>query len=110
MAMRIRRGDEVMVITGKDRGKRGRVQDVDPGRSSVVVAGVNIAKRHTKPNPQRQVKGGITDQPMPMDIAKVMVICPHCEKPTRIAHRVDEDVKERVCKKCGETIVTQEKE
>ena len=103
--MRVRKGDEVMVIVGKDRGKRGRVQEVRPAAGQLVVAGVNVARRHTKPNPNKQIKGGIVDHPMPLAVAKVMVVCPHCGKPTRVAHRVTEDDRERVCKRCGETIV-----
>jgi large subunit ribosomal protein L24 len=107
--LKIRKGDEVMVIAGKDRGKRGRVQEVDRGGYKVIVAGVNVAKRHTKPNPSKNAKGGIIEQPMPMALGKVMVVCPHCGKPTRVAHRRDEDTKERICKRCGESIVVEEK-
>ena len=106
--MRLRKGDEVMVIAGKDRGKRGRVQEVRPADRTVIVAGVNIAKHHTKPNPAKNQKGGIIEQPMPLGLGKVMVICPHCGKPTRVGNRIDEDSKERVCKQCGEAIVVQE--
>jgi large subunit ribosomal protein L24 len=108
-SLKIRKGDEVQVIAGKDRGKRGRVQEVLPGDLTVIVAGINVAKRHTKPNPSKNNKGGIIDQPMPMALGKVMVICPHCGKPTRVAHRTDEDTKERICKRCGEPIVVEEK-
>jgi len=107
--LKIRKGDEVMVIGGKDRGKRGRVQEVRRGDMSVIVAGVNVAKRHTKPNPSKNSKGGIIDQPMPLSLGKVMVVCPHCGKPTRVAHRSDADTKERICKRCGEPIVVEEK-
>ena len=107
--LRIRKGDEVVVIAGRDRGKRGKVQEVDGTSGKVVVAGVNIVKRHTKPNPSKNNKGGIIDQPMPLALGKVMVICPHCGKPTRVGRRVDEDSKERVCKQCGEAIVVEEK-
>ena len=82
--MRLRKGDEVMVITGKDRGKRGRVQEVRPRDQTVIVAGVNIAKHHTKANPTKNQKGGIIEQPMPLGLGKVMVVCPHCGKPTRV--------------------------
>jgi large subunit ribosomal protein L24 len=108
-SLKIRKGDEVMVIAGKDRGKRGRVQEVSPGTQTVIVAGVNVAKRHTKPNPAKNSKGGIIDQPMPLSLGKVMVVCPHCGKPTRVAQRRNEDTKERVCKRCGEAIVVEEK-
>ena len=108
-ALKIRKGDEIQVIAGKDRGKRGRVQEVDPNAGTVVVAGVNMSKRHTKPNPSKNNKGGIIDQPRPLALGKVMVVCPHCGKPTRVAHRIDEETKERVCKRCGETIVVEDK-
>jgi len=107
--LKIRKGDEVMVIAGKDRGKKGRVQEVRPDSRTVVVAGVNIAKRHRKPNPSKNEKGGITDEPRPLALGKVMVVCPHCGKPTRVGHRIEEDQKERICKKCGETIVVEDK-
>jgi large subunit ribosomal protein L24 len=103
-ALRIRKGDEVEVIAGKDRGKRGTVQEVHPQQRRITVAGVNIAKRHRKPNPQRNVKGGIIEEPASLDVAKVMIVCPHCGKPTRIGHRTEGDEKERFCKKCGEEI------
>ncbi len=106
--MRLRKGDEIMVIAGKDRGKRGRVQEVRPRDLTVIVAGVNIAKRHTKANPAKNQKGGIIEQPMPLGLGKVMVICPHCGKPTRVAHRPGEDSTERICKRCGEAIVVEE--
>jgi len=107
--LKVRKGDEVMVIAGKDRGKRGKVQEVRPSEGTVVVAGLNIAKRHRKPNPSKNDKGGIIEQPMPLAAGKVMVVCPHCGKPTRVGHRADEDTKERVCKRCGEPIVVEEK-
>ncbi len=87
---------------------RGRVQEVRPRDLTVIVAGLNIAKHHTKANPAKNQKGGIIEQPMPLGLGKVMVICPHCGKPTRVAHRSDEETKERVCKRCGEAIVVEE--
>ncbi len=108
--LRIRKGDEVVVIAGRDRGKRGKVQEVDRLSSTVIVAGVNIGKRHTKPNPSKNQKGGIIDQPMALSLGKVMVICPHCGEATRVSHRIEEDTKERICKRCGESIVVEEKE
>ena len=107
--LKIRKGDEVVVITGKDKGKRGRVQEVDRSGQTVIVAGLNIAKRHTKPNPSKNTKGGIIEEPKPLALGKVMVICPHCGKPTRVARRIEEDQKERICKRCGEPIVVEEK-
>src|SRR5919204_2506985 len=103
--LEIRKGDDVLVIAGKDRGKQGRVSEVRPREKRVVVEGVNIAKRHRKGNPAKREQAGIIDLALPMDVAKVMVVCPHCDKPTRIAHRIEGDVKERVCKHCGEAII-----
>ncbi|MDP9252895.1 MAG: 50S ribosomal protein L24 [Chloroflexota bacterium] len=108
--LRIRKGDEVVVIAGRDRGKRGKVQEVDGTSGKVIVAGVNVVKRHTKPNPSKNQKGGIIEQPMGLSLGKVMVICPHCGEATRVAHRIDGDSKERICKRCGESIVVEEKE
>ena len=108
--LRIRKGDEVVVIAGRDRGKRGKVQEVDGATRKVIVAGVNLGKRHTKPNPSKNQKGGIIEQPMALALGKVMVICPHCGEATRVAHRMEEDTKERICKRCGESIVVEEKE
>src|ERR1700687_4878728 len=99
--LRIRKGDEVVVIAGRDRGKRGKVQEVDGTSGKVIVAGVNLGKRPTKPNQ--------TQQPRGLSLGKVMVICPHCGEATRVAHRIDEDTKERICKRCGESIVVEEK-
>ena len=108
--LRIRKGDEVVVIAGRDRGTRGKVPEVDGTSGKVIVAGVNVGKRHTKPNPSKNQKGGIIDQPMGLAMGKVMVICPHCSEATRVGHRMDEDTKERICKRCGEPIVVEEKE
>ena len=71
-AIRLRKGDEVVVIAGKDRGKRGRIQEVRRSDRTVVVAGVNIAKRHTKPNPAKNQKGGIVEQPRPLGLGRVV--------------------------------------
>lgn len=108
--LRIRKGDEVVVIAGRDRGKRGKVQEVDGASGRVIVAGVNIGKRHTKPNPSKNQKGGIVDQPMGLALGKVMVICPHCGEATRVAHRMNENTKERICKRCGEPVAVEETE
>ena len=111
--IRLRKGDEVMVITGKDRGKRGRVQEVRPGARTVIVAGVNIAKRHTKPRQRsgqsdrvpRIQQGGILDLAQPLAISNVMLVCPRCETPTRVGHVALENGKRvRVCRHCGEQL------
>ena len=131
----IRRGDTVVVLTGKDAGKRGTVERIVTNQqgakksrtkygsawaamaplsnAAVVVEGINIAKRHTKPRQSsntndrtpRVTQGGILDLAQPLPIGKVMVVCGHCDKPTRIAHRtLDNGRRVRVCKHCGEQL------
>lgn len=104
--MNVRRGDTVLVLAGKDRGKRGtveRVQKIKRGYG-VVVPGVNMAKRHQRPrNPTQQA--GIIDLPVPIHISNVQVVCPRCNKPTRVGHQELEGGRRvRVCKQCGEQI------
>jgi large subunit ribosomal protein L24 len=97
----IRKNDNVLVIAGRDRGKRGRVLSVVPGKSAVIVEGVNMIKRHTKANPQKNVKGGIVERETSMNIAKVQVVCSSCGAATRIGHQLLEDGRKvRVCRKC----------
>jgi len=105
--MKIKKGDEVIVLGGKDRYDRGKVQEVQPGNGTVTVLGVNTAKRHTKANPNKNVKGGIVEQLVPLSVGKVMLVCPHCNKPSRIGYRIENDVKERFCKNCGQGLVTE---
>ena len=132
----IRKGDTVVVLAGKDAGKRGTVEQVirreaspsssrsvfrrgsSAGGVSVVVEGLNIAKRHTKPRPKsgrterqpRIQQGGILDVPQPILASKVMVICPHCSQPTRIKHGLSGEGRSiRVCANCGEPVSREEK-
>ena len=97
----IKKNDNVLVIAGRDRGKRGRVLSVVPGKRAVIVEGVNMIKRHTKANPQKNVKGGIVERETSMNIAKVQVVCSSCGAATRIGHQLLEDGRKvRVCRKC----------
>jgi large subunit ribosomal protein L24 len=100
----IRKGDNVEVISGKDKGKRGIVERILPEQQRVAVRGVNLLKRHTKSGVKGNIQGGIVDFDGPVSYSNVMLVCNRCEKPTRIAHGVD-DLGRRVivCKKCGET-------
>jgi large subunit ribosomal protein L24 len=128
----IRKGDTVVVLAGKDAGKRGTVERVirlDPsptplrsgyrrtslkGGVSVVVAGLNIARKHTKPRQRTQGgpgsmptvdPGGVLDRAMPLPVSRVMVVCNHCDRPTRIGHRtLDNGTRVRVCRHCGEPL------
>ncbi len=99
--LRIRRNDEVLVTTGKDRGKRGRVLKVLGDRGRVVVEGVNFIKRHTKPNPGRNIKGGVVTREASIHVSNVQVICPECGARTRIGHKdLADGRKVRICRKC----------
>ena len=101
MAMSIRKNDQVIVRAGKDRGKKGRVLSVVPSTNRVVVEGVNLIKRHTKPNPQRNVKGGLVEREAGLHASNVQVVCPECGKPTRLGSRVLGDGRKvRICRKC----------
>ena len=101
LATPIRKNDNVVVTTGKDRGKRGRVMRVDPDKNRVIVEGVNLIKRHTKPNPQRNVKGGVVEREAGLHASNVQLVCPECGKPTRIGKRILGDGRKvRICRKC----------
>ena len=100
LATPIKKNDTVTVMRGKDRGKQGRVLKVLPEKNRVIVEGVNFIKRHTKPNPQRNIKGGIVEREGAVHASNVQLVCPECGKMTRIGHRVDNDRKVRICRKC----------
>ena len=103
LATPIRKNDSVLVITGKDRGKRGRVLKVvpgDKGKVRLIVEGVNMIKRHTKPNPGKGIKGGIIEREASLHVSNVQLVCPECGKMTRIGHRIQGDRKVRICRKC----------
>lgn len=100
----VRKGDTVLVTTGKDKGKKGKVINVNPDKSRVTVDGVNIIKRHTKPT-QKMPQGGIMEKPAPVNSSNVMLFCTKCSSPTRISKKILEDGKKvRVCKECGEVL------
>ena len=99
----IRRNNTVKVITGKDKGKEGRVLRVFPADRKVLVEHVMMVKKHVRPNPQRQVQGGIAEQESRISISNVQLVCGTCG-PVRIGHEVRGDRKVRVCKKCGTTL------
>ena len=99
--MNIRTGDKVVVLSGKDKGKTGKVLRADVKGMKVVVEGVNVATKHQAPRKQGQ-EGGIIKVETPIYASKVMVVCPKCGKPTRVGHKFDADGnKSRACKKCG---------
>lgn len=102
---RIRKDDKVMVVTGKDVGKIGKVIKVLRKHDKVLVEKVNVAKRHVRPNPYRREPGGIVEKEMPIHVSNLMVVCASCAKPTRVGYRyTEEGKKQRFCKKCNETL------
>ena len=101
LATPIRKNDSVIVITGKDRGKRGRVLKVLPVRNRLIVEGVNLIKRHTRPNPTKNVKGGIVSREASLHASNVQLVCPECGAMTRVGRKVlDDGRKVRICRKC----------
>jgi large subunit ribosomal protein L24 len=99
----IRRNDNVKVITGRDKGKEGRVLRVFPNDNKLLVEHVMMVKKHVRPNPQRNIKGGIAEQESRIALSNVQLVCATCG-PVRIGHEVRGDRKVRVCKKCGTTL------
>ncbi|MDK2821199.1 MAG: large subunit ribosomal protein [Clostridia bacterium] len=100
----VKKGDTVMVITGKDAGKKGKVLSVEPSKGRVIVEGVNIVKRHTRPT-QKLPQGGIIEQEAPVASSNVMIFCNKCNQPSRIGKQILADGKKtRICKKCGEVL------
>ncbi len=100
----VKKNDQVVVTTGKDRGARGRVLRVLAGEGKAVVERVNMVKKHTKPNPNKGIQGGILEREGPVQISNLMVICPECGKPSRVGRRRLEDGKGvRYCKSCDAT-------
>lgn len=101
----VRKNDNVLVIRGKDAGKRGKVLKIFPDNGRVIIEKVNVSKRHTRPNPGKGIKGGIAERESPIHGSNVMLVCPECDRPTRIKRDSLEDgTKVRICRKCGATI------
>jgi len=101
----LRKGDQVYIITGRDKGKSGRVLAVNPGKRTVTVEHAGMIKRHTRPNPSQNVKGGILEKEGPIQISNVLLVCPGCNKHTRAGRKAMPDgTRVRVCKRCGTTI------
>ena len=100
MAMNVKKGDTVVVLSGKDKGRQGKVQATIPAQAKVVVEGVNMVTCHTKPRRQGE-EGGIIRREAALYASKVQVVCPKCGKGTRVAHKIENGKKSRVCKHCG---------
>lgn len=97
--MKIKKGDKVRIIKGKDRGRENTVEKVSPKEGKVLVSGLNIYKKAVRPTQQNQ-KGGIVEVSRPLTVENVMLICPKCHQPTRVGYKVEEGKKRRICKKC----------
>ena len=96
----VRKGDLVVVLSGKDRGKQGKVLRVNSGKGTAIVERVNFLKKHTRPNPQRNIQGGILEREAPVKLSNLQVICPSCNQPARTGtHRTESGVA-RFCRKC----------
>ncbi len=107
-SLNIQRNDTVEVIAGKDKGKRGRVLRVVKDKDRVLVEHVMMIKKNVRPNPQKNIKGGIAEQEAPLHLSNVMVVCGNCG-PVRVGHKFEGDTKVRVCKKCGQTLEPKKK-
>lgn len=100
----VKTGDTVIVLSGTERGKKGKVLEVSPKEGKVIVEKVNLVKKHVKPRRMGE-QGGIVEAEGAMYASKVQIVCPRCGKPTRVGHKVLTDgTKERICKKCGEAL------
>ena len=105
----LKKEDTVRVISGRDKGKEGRVLAINRETGRVLVEHVMMVKRHTRPNPARQIKGGIAERESPIAVSNVMIVCPGCHKAVRIAHHVDivaggKTRRTRICRKCGQLL------
>jgi large subunit ribosomal protein L24 len=101
--MKIKKGDTVLIISGKDKGRKAKVLEAFPGQHKITVEGINIVKRHRRPRRERE-KGQIVEVPKPIDVSNVKLVCPKCGQPARLGYRLTEKGKYRVCKKCGQEI------
>ena len=101
--MKLRKGDSIIVTTGKDKKKKGVIDRVYPNSGKILIKDINMYKRHVKKNDQMPT-GGIVDLPRPLDGSKVALVCPKCKKQTRIGYEVEGKLKFRRCKKCGQRI------
>ncbi len=102
--LHVKTGDRVVITAGKDKGKQGNIKKAIPSENKVVVEGANMITKATKANPAYGIQGGLIKKEAPLDSSNVMIICPACEKATRVAHKIVDGKKVRVCKKCGESL------
>ena len=100
--MKIKKGDTVLIISGKDKGKKGKVIEALPKEEKIVVEGLNMRKKHTKAKRQGE-KGQIVSLPAPLSVSNAMIICVKCGKPVRVGYKIEGEKKYRICKKCEQT-------
>jgi large subunit ribosomal protein L24 len=101
--MKIKKGDKIRVMVGKDKGREGKVEKVYRKMKKVLVLNINTYKKHIKKN-EKLPQGGRVDLPRPIDVSKVMLVCPKCGKTTRVGYSIEKSKKYRICKKCGSKI------
>ncbi|HRR56355.1 MAG TPA: 50S ribosomal protein L24 [Acidobacteriota bacterium] len=103
--LHVKKNDQVRVLAGKDRGRTGRVLRVFPEKSRAVVENINTIRRHTRPNPQRNIQGGIVEREAPIHLSNLQVVCPECGRPSRVGYQnLADGRKVRICKRCGGTV------
>jgi len=98
--MKMRKGDQVLITSGKDRGRKGKIIETFPKKGKVVIEGINLRKKHVKPKKSGE-KGQIVETPVPIDISDTKLICSKCGKPTRVGYKIEGKKKYKACKKCG---------
>jgi len=102
--VKIKKNDEVLVIHGRDRGVKGKVLKVLPTAGTAIVERINMVKRHTRPNPSKQIQGGILERENPIRLSNLKLVCPECGRPSRVGRkRLEDGSAVRVCKACGAT-------
>lgn len=99
--LHVRKNDQVEILSGRDRGKRGKVLRMIPDRRRAIVERINMLKRHTRPNPQQNIKGGVVEREGSLDLSNLMVVCPECDNKTRVRHKILTDGRKvRTCTAC----------
>ncbi|HCC60177.1 MAG: 50S ribosomal protein L24 [Candidatus Staskawiczbacteria bacterium RIFOXYC1_FULL_37_43] len=101
--MKVKKGDTILVISGKDKGKVAKILKSLPRERKVLVDGVNLKKKHVRPKREGE-KGQVVQVPAPLEVSNIKIVCPKCGKPVRIGYKVEKDIKSRICKKCGQAI------
>ena len=101
--MKIKKGDNVLIIAGKDKGRTGKIMKALPKEMKVLIEGINLKKKHVRPKREGE-KGQVVQIPAAMDISNIKLICPKCGKATRVGYSIEKDVKKRICKKCKQEI------